>query len=106
MTQPIHIIIDGTDYFHWGQAFQNFLRRRKLWKYVTDSVTVPIAIDGESSDKFNKCFEEWDSNNHKIITQITNNSIPAINHLFKCLDTTKGVLDFLANCYTTTNLSH
>lgn len=58
VSQIIHIIFDGTNYSYWAQVFQNFLRGHKIWKYVTSSVTLPIAVDGELSDKFNAHFEE------------------------------------------------
>ena len=68
VSQPIYIILDGTNYSHWVQAFQNFLRDRKLWKYITGDITILVAVEGESSKKFNTRFKEWDSDNHKIIT--------------------------------------
>ena len=103
--QPIHIILDGTNYSHWTQTFQNFLRSRKLWKYITSGVTIPVAVEGESFEKFNIHFKEWDSDNHKIITWLTNTSVPAINRLFQRFDIAKVVWDFLTDRYTAIDLS-
>ena len=105
VSQLINIILDGTNYSHLAYAFQNFLHSCKLWKYITTHVTALVASDGKSSEQFAARFEEWDSDNHQIITWITNTSVPAINRLFRCFDTAKGVWDFLADRYTTTDLS-
>ena len=52
VSQPINIILDGTNYSHWAQAFQNFLRGCKLWKFVTSQVRLLVADEEESSNKF------------------------------------------------------
>ena len=56
VSQPINIILDGTNYSHWAYAFQNFLHGRKFWKYITSHVTTPVASGGKSSEQFTAPF--------------------------------------------------
>ena len=74
-------------------------------EYVTGGVTLLVAADEESFEKFNAHFEEWNSDNKKFITWSTNTSVPTINHLFKRFGTAKGVWDFLIDHYIAIDLS-
>ena len=41
--RPITIMLDGpTSYHAWSQNMIVFLKGRKLWRYVTDSIPKPV----------------------------------------------------------------
>jgi hypothetical protein len=60
----------------------------------------------KSDTKFANRLEDWDSNNHQIITWFRNTSIPAIHIQSAYYDSAKEIWDFLANRYQTTRLAH
>ena len=76
-----------------------FLIRQKLWYLIIIDATKPIQKEGEEADKFPERLEDWDSQNHLIITWFYNTSAPRGS-----FDTAKEVWDFLANRYIGWNL--
>ena len=82
VSQPITILLNGSNYSHWAQAMRSFLKGRKLWRYVTGDFQLPVQDEKEDKSKFESRLDDWDSNNHRIITWITNTSISSINMAF------------------------
>ena len=58
VTQPIQIILDGPNYTLWVQDMRNFLKGRKLWRYVTGDVTEPVKAKEEVDTNFRSRLEE------------------------------------------------
>ena len=71
-----------------------FLKGRKLWRYVTGSIPKPVpnpkskatAVEESSktaitTDDYEKCLEEWESIQSKILLWFINTSIPSIHNL-------------------------
>ncbi|GFY94155.1 hypothetical protein Acr_09g0006010 [Actinidia rufa] len=83
----------------------NFLKGRKLWRYVTGDIKAPTQGAVETPTEFIVRLEEWDSKNHQIITWIRNTSIPSISLQFGRFDTTHAIWDFLVTRYTTADLA-
>ena len=75
VSYSIHIVLEGISSSHSKIFF----------------VDINFPIDEKSYDKVNMRFEEWDNDNHKIITWIINTSAPTISRLFKYFDSPKGV---------------
>ncbi|MED6222872.1 hypoxanthine-guanine phosphoribosyltransferase [Stylosanthes scabra] len=55
LPSPIPVILNGSNYGHWVEAMRDFLKGRKLWRYVTGDVVCPVkstvittSIDGTS----------------------------------------------------------
>ncbi|KAK3003862.1 hypothetical protein RJ639_019499 [Escallonia herrerae] len=40
--QPISIILDGSNYILWAQAMRSFIKGKKLWRYLTGDITIPV----------------------------------------------------------------
>ena len=60
ISHPIHVTLDGRNYFVWSQSMRSFIKGRKLWFYVTSEMKGSL----EDEDVFMICLIEWDSNNH------------------------------------------
>ncbi|GFY84590.1 hypothetical protein Acr_03g0013640 [Actinidia rufa] len=105
VARPIIITLDGPNYIPWSQAMSNFLKGRKLWRYVTGDIKAPTQGAAETPTEFIVRLEEWDSKNHQIITWIRNTSIPSISLQFGRFDTAHTIWDFLATRYTTADLA-
>ncbi|GFY89916.1 hypothetical protein Acr_07g0001130 [Actinidia rufa] len=105
VARPIIITLDGPNYIPWSQAMSNFLKGRKLWRYVTGDIKAPTQGAAETPTEFIARLEEWDSKNHQIITWIRNTSIPSISLQFGRFDTAHTIWDFLSTRYTTADLA-
>ena len=105
VSQPITILLNGSNYSHWAQAMRSFLKGRKLWRYITGDFQLPVQDEKEDKSKFESRLDDWDSNNHRIITWITNTSISSINMAFGRYETAKEVWDFLAARYASGDLA-
>ena len=81
ISHPIHIILDGQNYFVWSQSMRSIIKGRKLWFYVTGEMKKPVKHSSEDEDVFRIRLIEWDSNNHQILTWLHNTSIPSISNL-------------------------
>jgi len=46
----------------------SFLKGRKFCRYVTGDLTCPKQTETETNEKFVDRLEDWDSQNHQIIT--------------------------------------
>ena len=77
-SRSIVIILEGPNYISWSQVMSSFLKKRKLWRYVTRDIEAPIQGVAKTATKYIKQLEKWDSKNHQIITWIWNTSIPSI----------------------------
>ena len=115
--RPITIMLDGpTSYHAWSQNMTVFLKGRKLWRYVTSSISKPIpnpkskatAAEDVSKtvvtmDDYEERLEEWESIQIKILSWFINTSIPSIHNLLPRLATAEAAWKFLANRYNCTN---
>jgi hypothetical protein len=86
ISHPIHVTLDGRNYFVWSQSICNFIKGRKLWFYVTDEMKKPVKGSFEDEDVFQIRLIKWDSNNHQILTWLRNTSIPSISNLLGNFD--------------------
>ncbi|XP_016196123.1 uncharacterized protein LOC107637200 [Arachis ipaensis] len=88
--QPIPVILNGSNYAHWVEAMREFLKGRKLWRYVTGDIACPVKpnVTDKSKDGASKSKED------------------AKKDFFGCFETAKEVWDHLAKCYTISDLSH
>ncbi|KAK2965341.1 hypothetical protein RJ640_013804 [Escallonia rubra] len=66
--QPISIILDGSNYILWAQAMRSFIKGKKLWRYLTGDITIPVKTADEPQLKFDERLDDWVSKNHQIIT--------------------------------------
>ena len=105
IAQPITIILNGSNYTHWAQAIRSFLKGRKLWRYAVGEMKKPAKEDSKTTSKFEARHDDWNSNNHKIITWITNTSVPSINMSFGRFETAKELWDFLFARYASGDLA-
>ena len=106
ISQPITAVLSGSNYDIWSQGMTSFLIGRKLWRIVIRDITKPTKKKDESNTKLANRLEDWDSNNHQIITWFRNTSVPAIHIQFADYDSAKEVWDFLSTRYQTTGLAH
>ena len=90
-SQPVKVILDGTNYLFWSQQMISFLKERKLWRYVTGDIPQPTRKADETDEAFAARLDDWDSNNHKIITWILNMSSINIAIEFGKYETVKKV---------------
>lgn len=60
----------------------NFLKGRKLWRYVTGDLICPKQTETETNKNFIDRLENWDSRNCQIITWLRNTSVPSIHLQF------------------------
>ncbi|KAK2981526.1 hypothetical protein RJ640_023548 [Escallonia rubra] len=104
--QPISIILDGSNYILWAQAMHSFIKGKKLWRYLTGDITIPVKTADEPQLKFDERLDYWDSKNHQIITWFRNTSVLSIYQQFGRYNTAKEIWDLLAQRYTTTDLAH
>ena len=81
ISHPIHIALDGQNYFVWSQSMRSIIKGRKLWFYVTGEMKKLVKHSSEDEDVFRIRLFEWDSNNHQILTWPHNTSIPSISNL-------------------------
>ncbi|XP_038705337.1 uncharacterized protein LOC120001138 [Tripterygium wilfordii] len=103
-SQPIVIIMNGSNYIPWAQAMTSFLKGRRLWRYITVDITKPKPKDKEPADP--EKLEEWDSKNHQIITWIRNTCTHSISLQFGRFSTAQSLWAFLEQRYTTSDLAH
>ena len=61
---PIHVTLDGRNYFVWSQSMRSFIKGQKLWFYVTGEMKKPAKGSSEDDDVFRIRLIEWDSKNH------------------------------------------
>jgi hypothetical protein len=99
MSHPIHVTLDGRNYFVWSQSMRSFIKGRKLWFYVTGEMKKLVKGFFEDEDAFRICSIEWDSNNHQILTWLRNTSIPSISNLLGNFDDARTAWDMLAKRY-------
>ena len=107
----ITIMLDGpTSYHAQSLNMTIFLKGRKLWRYVTGSIPMPVpnlkskATAAEESsktaattDNYEERLEEWDSIQSKILSWFINTSIPSIHNLLLRLETAKFAWKFLVD---------
>ena len=84
--QPIHVTLDGRNYFVWSQSMRSFIKGQKLWFYVTGEMKKPVKGSSEDEDDFRIRLVEWDSSNHQILTWLRNTSILSISNLLGNFD--------------------
>lgn len=77
----------------------SFLKGRKLWRFVTGSISKPTKRQEEDDGTFWERLEDQDSKNHQILTWIRNTCIPSIKIQFTRFDTAQDVWDLLAKRY-------
>lgn len=104
--QPIKTTLDGLNYAIWSQEMPSFLKGKRLWRIVSDSITKPVKENGEDDKAYWDRLQDWDSKNHQILTWIRNTSIPSITLQFARFETDKEVWELLSTRYYTTNVVH
>uniref|UniRef100_A0A2N9HGZ1 Uncharacterized protein n=1 Tax=Fagus sylvatica TaxID=28930 RepID=A0A2N9HGZ1_FAGSY len=77
----------------------SFIKRRKIWFYVTGEMKKPVKGSSEDEDAFRIRLIKWDSNNHQILTWLRNTSIPSISNLLGNFDDARTAWDMLAKRY-------
>uniref|UniRef100_A0A2N9H722 Retrotransposon Copia-like N-terminal domain-containing protein n=1 Tax=Fagus sylvatica TaxID=28930 RepID=A0A2N9H722_FAGSY len=118
ITHLITVILDGpTSYHAWSQNIIVFLKRRRLWRYVTSDIPKPVSglvTDSDSSDgdsvadavvqvdDFETRLEEWESIQCRILSWFINTSVLAISSLLPQLETGQAAWSFLATRYNCT----
>ncbi|KAK2972125.1 hypothetical protein RJ640_007186 [Escallonia rubra] len=85
---------------------RSFIKGKKLWRYLTGDIIIPVKTTNEPQLKFDERLDDWDSKNHQIITWFRNTSVPSIYQQFCRYNTAKEIWDLLAQRYTTTYLAH
>jgi hypothetical protein len=50
IVHPIDVILDGSNYSMWAQNMEVFLKKRRLWRYVTGAVPKPVQKDNEKEE--------------------------------------------------------
>ncbi|GFZ14162.1 hypothetical protein Acr_24g0003520 [Actinidia rufa] len=63
---PIIITLDGPNYILWSQAKSNFLKGRKLWRYVTGDIKALTQGVTEMPTEFIVRLEDWDNRDRKL----------------------------------------
>ena len=106
VTLPITVTLDGSNYNQRAEAMCGFLKGRRLWRYVTGDKKCPTIGADEDQEAFAEKLEEWDSQNHQIITWCRNTSTPSIHLQFGRFKNAKEVWDHLKQRYTISDLSH
>jgi hypothetical protein len=105
ITQPVQIILDGSNYPPWAQSMSRWLKGHCLWEYVYGEELKPIAEEKESSAEISSHLRTWQSTHYKIISWFANTCVASISLTFGNLDNAKEVWDMLAQRYNTTNLA-
>jgi transposase InsO family protein len=103
ISHPIHVTLDGRNYFVWSQSMRSFIKGRKLWFYVTGEMKKPVKGSSEDENAFRIRLIEWDSNNHQILTWLRNTSIPSISNLLGNFDDARTAWDMLAKRYSSSH---
>ncbi|KAK3014566.1 hypothetical protein RJ639_010180 [Escallonia herrerae] len=84
---------------------RSFIKGKKLWRYLTDDITIHVQTASKTQPKFVERLEDWDSKNNQIIIWFCNTSVLSIYQQFGCYNTAKEIWDLLAHRYTTADLS-
>jgi hypothetical protein len=103
ISHPIHVTLDGRNYFVWSQSMRSFIKGRKLWFYVTGEMKKPVKGSSEDENAFRIRLIEWNSNNHQILTWLRNTSIPSISNLLGNFDDARTAWDMLAKRYSSSH---
>ena len=82
VSQHIHIILDGHNYVLWARVMCSFLKGRRLWRYITETIIQPIQKKDKDAENFVDRLKEWDSKNHQISIWFRNTSQPSIHLQF------------------------
>ena len=104
--KPISTTLDDTNYLAWAQAMKSFLKGRKLWRFITGDISIPIQETTENNSLFADRLEDWESKHHQIITCFRNTTLPSIHGEFGRFDTAKEVWEFLEARFTITDLAN
>jgi hypothetical protein len=103
ISHPIHVTLNGRNYFVWSQSMRSFIKGRKLWFYVTGEMKKPVKGSSKDENAFRIRLIEWDSNNHQILTWLRNTSIPSISNLLGNFDDARIAWDMLAKRYSSSH---
>ena len=95
ISHPIHVTLDGRNYFDWSQSMCNFIKGKKLWFYLIGEMKKPVKGASEDEDVFRIRFIEWDNNNYQILTWLRNTFIPSISNLIGNFDDARTAWDML-----------
>jgi hypothetical protein len=105
ITQPIPIILDGSNYPTWSQNMSRWLKGHCLWEYVSGEKSQPVAGIAETTATFSTRLRPWKSIHYRIISWFSNTCVISISMTFGNLDNAKDVWDMLAQRYNTTDLA-
>jgi hypothetical protein len=56
--------LDGKNYSYWSYVMKNFLKGKKMWRYVSETYVLPRSTD----EGYATLIHAWKANNVKIIT--------------------------------------
>ncbi|KAL6509554.1 hypothetical protein OROGR_022864 [Orobanche gracilis] len=102
--QSISVRLDGTNYTYWNFGMKNFLKGKKMWKYISGDALKPVKTDKNEAE-FEEQLDIWDTNNSKIITWINNSVEHRIGMQLAKFDTAKEVWDYLGKLYVRSNFA-
>jgi hypothetical protein len=105
ITQPIPIILDGSNYPTWSQNMSRWLKGHCLWEYVSGKESQPVAGIAETATAFSTRLRTWKSIHYRIISWFSNTCVVSISMTFGNLDNAKDVWDMLAQRYNTIDLA-
>ena len=100
--QSISVRLNGKNYSYWCYVMKNFLKGKKLWRYVSG---VSIKPTDDKVKDYADLLDTWEADNSKIITWINNSVEHSIGTQLAKYDTAKQVWDHLAKLYTHSNFA-
>jgi hypothetical protein len=99
--QSVSVRLDGKNYSYWSYVMRNFLKGKKMWRYV--SGTYVFLKNTEEGDVV--LIDIWEANNAKIITWINNSVEHSIGTQLAKYKTTKEIWDHLQRLFTQSNFA-
>ena len=91
ITQPIPIILDGSNYPVWSQNTSRSLKGHCLWEYVSGEEPQPVARIAETTVAFSTHLQTWKSIHYRIISWFSNTCVVSISMTFGNLNNAKYV---------------
>jgi hypothetical protein len=98
--KSVSVRLDGKNYLYWSYVMRNFLKGKKMWRYVSGTV---ILKNNKEEDVV--LIDIWDANNAKIITWINNSVEHSMSTQLAKYKTTKEIWDHLQRLFTQSNFT-
>jgi len=99
--QSVSVGLDGKNYSYWSYVMRNFLKGKKMWRYVSGAYMIQKNI--EEGDVV--LIDTWEANYAKIITWINNSVEHSIGTQLVKYETAKEVWDHLQRLFTQSNFA-